>query len=101
MRYLPDVDLSHRHVSRAGVRVVASVTRCRKLSDGHAPVDPLAGLLEGEKRAVDVLEGDEAVSLRLPGLLVENDYSFLELAVGREEAAEAVRGGVPSEAADK
>lgn len=48
-----------------------------------------------------MLESDEAVALALPRGLVEDDDGLLELAVGGEEGAEAVVGGVPAEAADE
>lgn len=101
MWHLPDVDLAHRHVGGVGVRVPARVPSGGELRDCDATIDPLAGLLEGEESAVYMLEGDEAVALGLTGLLVEDDHGLLELSVGREQGAEAVRGGVPTESADE
>ena len=48
-----------------------------------------------------MLEGDEAVALGFSSLLVENYYGFLEFSVGREEAAEAFGGGIPTQPTDE
>ena len=98
-RHVGDVDLTESYVS--GVDVRRGVPGGGELRDRHAAVDALAGLAEGEKRAVDVAEGDEAVSLGLASGLVEDDNGLLEVAEGGEERAEAVGGGVPAEAADE
>ena len=98
-RHVGDVDLTESHVD--GVGVQRRVSGGGELRDGDAAVDALAGLAEGEERAVNVAEGDEAVALRLAGGLVEYDDGLLEVAVGGEEGAEAVGGGVPAEAADE
>jgi hypothetical protein len=60
VRHLPGVDLAHRQVGGVGVRVSAGVPSGGELRDCDATIDPLAGLLEDDESAVDVLEGDEA-----------------------------------------
>lgn len=99
MRNLPNVDLARRHVGGVGGR--RGIPGGGELCDGNAAVDAFAGLFEGEERAVDVLEGDEAVTLGFSSLLVENYYGFLEFSVGREEAAEAFGGGIPTQPTDE
>lgn len=44
---------------------------------------------------------DEAVAPRFSGDLIEDDNGLLELAVGGEQSAEALGGGVPAEASDE
>jgi hypothetical protein len=60
VRHLPGVDLAHRQVGGVGVRVSAGVPSGGELRDCDATIDLLAGLLEDDESAVDVLEGDEA-----------------------------------------
>ena len=42
-------------------------------------------------------EGDEAVALGPPRILVGDDYGLFEVAVGGEYGAERVGGGLPPE----
>lgn len=48
-----------------------------------------------------MLERHETIAFALPRVLVQNYNGLLELAVGREEASQALGGGVPAEAADE
>lgn len=98
-RNVGDINLPERDVGSVGVG--AGIPRGCELRDGDAAVDSLAWLAEGEEGTVDMAERHEAIALGLTGGLVEDHDGLLELAVGREQGAEAVGGCVPTEAADE
>ncbi|PON73816.1 LOW QUALITY PROTEIN: hypothetical protein TorRG33x02_248680 [Trema orientale] len=100
--HIPDINLPRRDIAGPGRRaVVPGQPRRGELGHRDSAVDFLAGLFQGEEGAVGVLEGDEAVPFGLAGVLVEDNDGLVEVAVGGEEGAEGLGGGLGAEAADE
>lgn len=101
---VPDEDLAEGDVGRGGATGAGGPARRPpgragggELRDGHAAVDLLRGLLEGEDGGVGVAERDEPVALGAAGGLVGDDDGLLEVAEGGEDGPERVGVGLPAE----
>ncbi|PON41345.1 hypothetical protein PanWU01x14_290140 [Parasponia andersonii] len=100
--HIPDINLPRRDIAGPGRRaVVPGQPRRGELGHRDSAIDFFAGLFQGEKGAIGVLEGDEAVPFGLAGVLVEDDDGLVEVAVRGEEGAEGLGGGLGAEATDE